>query len=69
MKNALEGIKVLDLTMNLPGPYMTWLMEQMGAEVTKVENPEIAKISPKFKNSPIRVTERSLRFITIVKKW
>lgn len=41
MKNALEGVKVLDLTMNLPGPYMTWLMAQMGAEVVKVESPEI----------------------------
>lgn len=41
MKNALEGIKILDLTMNLPGPYMTWLMVQMGAEVVKVENPDI----------------------------
>ena len=41
MKKALKGIKVLDLTMNLPGPYMTWLMAQMGAEVVKVENPEI----------------------------
>jgi len=37
---ALEGIKVLDLTMNLPGPYMTWLLTTMGAEVVKIENPE-----------------------------
>jgi len=40
MQDALKGIKVLDLTMNLPGPFMTWLMAQMGAEIVKVENPE-----------------------------
>ncbi len=39
MSQALEGLKVLDLTMNLPGPYMTWLLAAMGAEVVKVENP------------------------------
>lgn len=36
---ALQGLKILDLTMNLPGPYMTWLLTTMGAEVVKVENP------------------------------
>lgn len=39
MSGALAGLKVLDLSMNLPGPYMTWLLACMGAAVTKVENP------------------------------
>ncbi len=39
MSQALSGLKVLDLTMNLPGPYMTWLLALLGAEVVKVENP------------------------------
>jgi crotonobetainyl-CoA:carnitine CoA-transferase CaiB-like acyl-CoA transferase len=30
---------VLDLTMNLPGPYMTWLLADLGGAVLKVENP------------------------------
>lgn len=51
MKNALEGIKVLDLTINLPGHCMTWLMAQMGAEVVKVKSPGIAKISPELNKS------------------
>lgn len=40
MREALKGIKVLDLTMNLPGPFMTWLMAEMGAEILKLENPQ-----------------------------
>jgi crotonobetainyl-CoA:carnitine CoA-transferase CaiB-like acyl-CoA transferase len=39
MSEALKGLKVLDLSMNLPGPYMTWLLATLGAEVVKVENP------------------------------
>jgi crotonobetainyl-CoA:carnitine CoA-transferase CaiB-like acyl-CoA transferase len=39
MSQALSGIKVLDLTMNLPGPFMTWLLATLGAEVVKIENP------------------------------
>lgn len=39
MERALQELKVLDLSMNLPGPYMTWLLASLGAEVVKVENP------------------------------
>ncbi len=39
MSTALEELKILDLTMNLPGPYMTWLLAGLGAEIIKIENP------------------------------
>ncbi len=39
MPAALSGLKILDLTMNLPGPYMTWILALLGADVVKVENP------------------------------
>ena len=39
MPSALSGLKILDLTMNLPGPYMTWILARLGADVIKVENP------------------------------
>ncbi|MGA8831323.1 MAG: CaiB/BaiF CoA transferase family protein [Desulfomonilaceae bacterium] len=39
MSQALSGLKVLDLTMNLPGPYMAWLLALLGSDVVKVENP------------------------------
>lgn len=36
----LEGIRVVDLSRLLPGPYATLLMSDLGAEVIKVEEPQ-----------------------------
>ena len=35
----LEGIKVVDLSVFLPGPYLTMALADHGAEVIKVEPP------------------------------
>ena len=36
----LSGVRVLDLSQYLPGPYLTNMMADHGAEVVKVETPD-----------------------------
>lgn len=35
----LEGLRVLDMSRLLPGPFATWLLQAHGAEVVKLEDP------------------------------
>ncbi|UZK67012.1 CaiB/BaiF CoA transferase family protein [Sphingomonas sp. M1-B02] len=37
--SALAGLKVVDFSKFLPGPYCTWLLADLGAEVIRIENP------------------------------
>ena len=41
MTSALDEIKVVDLTRTLAGPFCTMMLGDMGAEVTKIEEPKL----------------------------
>ena len=45
---ALEGIRILDLSRLLPGPYCTMLLADFGAEVIKIEEPGRGDYSRSF---------------------
>jgi alpha-methylacyl-CoA racemase len=38
MRNILNGIKIIDLSYRLPGPYAGMVLSQLGAEVIKIED-------------------------------
>src|SRR5215470_9318976 len=61
MQHALSSIRVLDLTHYIAGPYCTKLLADYGAEVIKIEKPDIGDgartLPPFFADQPGR--ERS----------
>lgn len=62
MADPLDGIRVLDLTQVLFGPFATMLLSDLGAEVIKIERPEVGDIARG--NGPV-VRGQSTYFISL----
>ena len=53
MTTALNGLKVLDFSTLLPGPFATMYLADMGAEVIHIESPsrpDLIRIMPPYAN-------------------
>jgi crotonobetainyl-CoA:carnitine CoA-transferase CaiB-like acyl-CoA transferase len=71
MPGALDGLKVIDLTSHLSGPYCTMLLADHGADVIKVERPgtgDDARKMPPFQGgegAPFMLWNRNKRGVTL----
>nr|HPJ08678.1 CoA transferase [Deltaproteobacteria bacterium] len=54
MEPLLSGIKILDFTYLLPGPFATMILSDLGAEVLRVESHtrmDMARLAPPYVDS------------------
>lgn len=62
---ALQGVRVLDLTELLPGPFATQMLADMGAEIIKVERPSVGDNGRVLRPGTFLMVNRGKKSITI----
>lgn len=62
---ALAGLRVLDLTRLLPGPFCTMLLGDLGADVIKIEEPQGGDPARKSESSLFAQVNRNKRSVTL----
>jgi len=71
MPGSLEGLRVLDLTSNLSGPYCCMMLADHGADVIKIEQPgkgDAARAMPPFvagESAPFMIWNRNKRSVVM----
>ena len=62
LAHSLEGVRVLDLSRLLPGPFLTMVLGDLGADVVKVEEPRVGDYMRDF---PPRGDGMSGRYLSV----
>jgi CoA:oxalate CoA-transferase len=60
---ALNGVKVLDFTQSLGGPFCTLLLKELGAEIIKIERPLLGEVVRA--RAPLTMAQESGTFIIL----
>jgi len=70
--NALSGVKILDVSHYIAGPYCTKLLTELGAEVIKIERPgqgdPARRMRPFFREGPINENSGLFLFLNANKR-
>jgi crotonobetainyl-CoA:carnitine CoA-transferase CaiB-like acyl-CoA transferase len=60
MSGFLDGIRVLDLSRLLPGPFLTMMLADLGADVVKIEDPKVGDYMRAFPPAKAGISGRFL---------
>ncbi|MEO7733596.1 MAG: CaiB/BaiF CoA-transferase family protein [Kofleriaceae bacterium] len=60
LASALQGIRILDLSRLLPGPFLTMVLADLGADVVKIEDPRLGDYMRQFPPSKGGISGRYL---------